>query len=708
MQDRDKSREQLLRDLAVVRRRVAKLESAAARWQVAEDVTRRQRDLSVGLSGVSDLDTALSLCIDAAMAISGMEASAVFLAQEDASYSLAAYRSLPEEIVRRMCRLEAGSPPAALVSKGKPAYFSLLRDEIPEALGSVVGGEGFLSTALIPIDCEGKVIAFFCIFSRTFSLVQETTRNVLETIAGQIGRAVTRIRAGERLRESEERYRTVADFTFDWEYWIDENGMVEYMSPSCERITGYSREEFLRDPSLMDRIVHSEDRSLVAAHRCRATKRSEDAENTLEFRIIHRSGEVRWIGHACQEVYGPHGQHRGHRGSNRDISWRKRSEELLERAQRLKSVAELAGGVAHNFNNLLQVVIGCAQLALTDIDGDKVDEARKHLQQILDNSVHASETVKRLQEFARIRSDAAAGSGEVFDLNRVIRRAIDMSRYWWQTGARKGESEVDLRENLSDGCFVRGRQEEMFEVLVHLIRNATEALVKGGSIEICSRVEGKEVLMTIRDTGVGISADLLGKVFEPFWTTKGYQATGLGLSGSLGIVRQHGGDVGVESREGQGTVFTVRLPLAERDEGGTRPVGGPGPTRALRILVIDDSEVVASTLREGFTELGHEAVAVFSGGEGLELFEAGPFDVVISDLGMPGMNGWEVGRKIQEVCRAEGRPKPPFLLITGWGGQLDEMDRRSESGVDAVVEKPTDIQRLMETVLNLLDRRHDS
>ena len=158
------------------------------------------------------------------------------------------------------------------------------------------------------------------------------------------------------LRESEERFRAVADFTYDWEYWSGPDGEIIYTSPSCERITGYSPGEFADDPGLLEKIVHPDDHSAVANHFVEAE--GLEKAHSIDFRMITRSGEERWISHKCQPVHSADGTYLGRRVSNRDISKRKNMWEEVLKAKKLESLGVLAGGIAHDFNNMLTVVSG--------------------------------------------------------------------------------------------------------------------------------------------------------------------------------------------------------------------------------------------------------------------------------------------------------------------------------------------------------------
>lgn len=381
-----------------------------------------------------------------------------------------------------------------------------------------------------------------------------------------------------------------------------------------------------------------------------------------------------------------------------DVTDRKRAEQLVLRSERLKAIAELASGVAHNFNNLLQIVLGSAQLALTNLEAGNFSRAKKNLGQIVESSKLGAQTVKRLQDFARIRFRNGVETGRVFDVSRTVKEAIRMSKPWWQTRPDKEGINISLTSDLQSGCLVEGQEAELFDVVMNLIKNAAEALPKGGEIRIGSSVENGAVVIRVGDNGIGIAKGALGKVFEPFHTAKGPQAIGMGLACSLGIVKYHSGEISVESTEGQGSVFTVKLPFAGEPAYKEESAGNRHVTPPLRMLIVDDVEAVATVLRDGLSELGQMVFTASSGKEAIEIFKTTPVDLVLCDLGMPDMSGWQVASIVKSICREKGVPKTPFVLITGWGAQVGEDEMAAQSGVDAVVEKPIDILGLLEVI----------
>ena len=376
----------------------------------------------------------------------------------------------------------------------------------------------------------------------------------------------------------------------------------------------------------------------------------------------------------------------------KEMADRKRAEELVLQSERLKAVGELASGAAHNFNNLLQIVIGGARVGLMSLKSGDPAKVERALRQILESAELGSETVKRLQSFVSVRKEGTSAKDSVFDLRDVVRPAVELTKTWWKTQPEKKGINVSLRLDLKEVCPIVGRKHEIFEVVVNLIKNAAEALPQGGVIEVSCRSTQNEVALDIRDTGIGISQQALDKLFIPFFTTKVTAGAGLGLATSQAIANSHGGHIFVESSEGKGSVFTVRLPKSrEVLLKAPRSIAQTQSGRVLRILAIDDVEAVLGLLAEGLRAFNHTVHTALSGQEGIEIFERTPVDVVICDLGMPGMTGWEVGRRLKQICADRGLPKPPLLLLTGWGDQIRETEKMSSSGVDLIIGKPVDI-----------------
>lgn len=384
-----------------------------------------------------------------------------------------------------------------------------------------------------------------------------------------------------------------------------------------------------------------------------------------------------------------------------DTTEQKRIQADLIQAQRLAALGEIAGGVAHNFNNLLQVMVVSCQLAQQNARKGNLEAVDPNLNRILESSRLGAQTVRHLQLFAGLRSDLSP-QGRVFDLSATVHRVVEMSRSRWQTIAHENRIELKVQTALQRGCRIRGTESELVETILSLIHNAVEALNKSGEIRIETFPENDQVVLRIEDTGSGIEPEHLPKIFEPFFTTKGFLRIGMGLAGTYGIISRHGGRICVESTPGSGTVFTVRLPSAEDETIVQKEETPIREGKKLSLLVIDDAQDVVTTLQRGLTEYGHEVLTALTGAEGLKLYRENKVDVVICDLAMPEINGRQVSYEIRKICRERNRPKTPVVLLTGWGGPAEEQSRNDDCGVDLIIQKPIDIENLLEVARNLV------
>ena len=252
---------------------------------------------------------------------------------------------------------------------------------------------------------------------------------------------------------------------------------------------------------------------------------------------------------------------------------------------------------------------------------------------------------------------------------------------------------IEIRTALGPVPEIAGDPVELREVLTNLILNAVDAMPKGGLLSVTSATVGKEVHLTVTDSGVGMSAAVRRRIFDPFFTTKGPQGTGLGLAMTYGIIARHGGRIEVESEEGHGSTFRLIFPgtraLAIPPEPQGEPLVAPA---ALACLVVDDEVSVGTLLGDVFESGGHRAVVCLDGADAIARFRAERFDVVFTDLAMPGVSGWQVARAVKAIA-----PDVPVFIVTGFGVELSPEECRA-NGVDAVLTKPLSIQELLDTV----------
>jgi len=363
------------------------------------------------------------------------------------------------------------------------------------------------------------------------------------------------------------------------------------------------------------------------------------------------------------------------------------AQDQLVRTEKLRALGEMASGVAHDFNNLLASILGRAQLLLQRIEEPR---QRKWLQVIERSALDGAQTVRRLQEFTRIRRDQPFVS---VDVNQVVRDALEITQSRWREEPMSRGIAIDVRTELSEVPPIAGDPVELREALTNLVLNAVDAMPDGGVLTLrTARAEGL-VELTIGDSGVGMPESVRQRMFDPFFTTKGAQGTGLGLSITYGILMRHRARVAVETEPGQGTTFRLAFEpgAAAVVVESAAPVHAPSGT-ALRCLIVDDEEPVGTVLGDVLETSGHSVVVLTSGADAIERFRAEPFDVVFTDLAMPGLSGWQVARAVKATA-----PTIPVFLVTGFGVELSAEERRAH-GVDLVLSKPLNIQSILDAV----------
>jgi len=356
---------------------------------------------------------------------------------------------------------------------------------------------------------------------------------------------------------------------------------------------------------------------------------------------------------------------------------RKTQDQLL-RTERLRAVGEVAAGVGHDLRNLLTVALCRAQLALERVQHN--GKLKHDLQVIEQAALDGAQVVNRLQSFTKVGSDL---SFDLVDMNRLLLDALQMVEPRLSQQREMEDMTTDVIVNLSEAEPVKGKPSELREMLTNILNNAIEAMPRGGRLTITSRQENDSVVISIEDTGVGIASKVSKRIFEPFYTTKGPQGVGLGLSIAYGVAKRHGGDIRLSSKLGKGSTFTIRLPVTKQRR-ARQAVSGKAHsvTRKTAALIIDDDKAVGEVLSEILESDGYNVDLASSGEEGLALAQQKVYAVVITDLGMPGMSGRDVARAVNTL-----KPAIPIFLITGWDVELQPAEL-TDWGVTGVITKP--------------------
>ena len=365
------------------------------------------------------------------------------------------------------------------------------------------------------------------------------------------------------------------------------------------------------------------------------------------------------------------------------------TEEKLLRAQtlkaeRLRALGEMAGGVAHDLNNVLGAILGRAQLLMLSCRDETL---RTALQMIERSALDGAQTVKRIQQFSRAHRDRDFAPT---DLAAVVHEAAEATEHRWRDEAQRRGAQIQVTVEVGPIPLVMASASEVREVLANLIINACDAMPAGGAISLRGWEQDGRAVIEVADTGAGMDEETQAQIFEPFFTTKGDLGTGLGLAVSKGIIQRHGGDIAVRSEIGAGTTFTLWLPIAEalpfsRSSEQLAPAAAGG----LHILAVDDDPAIRGFMDETLAALGHDATVVGKGADALALLEHARYDVVITDLGMPDITG----RRVAEQA-ARCTPPPYVIMVTGWGEQA----RADAVQADVILSKPLTLAGLQDAL----------
>jgi len=372
-----------------------------------------------------------------------------------------------------------------------------------------------------------------------------------------------------------------------------------------------------------------------------------------------------------------------------------RAQEQLVQTEKLRALGQMSAGMAHDLNNVLAAILGQVELLQIQVANPDVRGSLRTLEMAARDGAHI---IRRLQDFGRQQPGQPSAP---VALAAVVSEALNITRPHWKNEPERRGVSIEIRTAVEHLPPVLGDDAEIREVLTNLILNAVDAMPGGGSLEITGRVVesdgGREkrqswVEVYVTDTGMGMAEEVRRRVFDPFFTTKGVHGSGLGLSVVYGIMERHGGHIGVASAPGQGSIFTLRFQIAQGDSTQGRTRAKPPVGSCRRILLVDDEPHVRETIAELLRSAGHTVIEAEGPTVGLTRLAEHAVDLVLTDLGMPDMNGIEFAQSIKRQS-----PTLPVVLLTGWGDRAVRQDVMRGT-VDAVLGKPVGRDELLRCV----------
>lgn len=508
------------------------------------------------------------------------------------------------------------------------------------------------------------------------------------------------------ISESEEKFRIVSEFAYNFECWTGKKNEIIFISPSCERITGYSTDKFIKDPQLLANIVHPDDRKEYDDH-------IEDPEGPprqdIEYRVFTKSGELRWLSHNCTPIY-LDGVFLGRRRSNKDITDKKKLEEQLLQSQKMEALGRFACGIAHDFNNTLSTITTFTHLLQGELD-NKDEELVDYVKYISLASKLGKNLTSNLLNFGRKQ----ISERKAVKLSNVVDNISDILKVL---------TTEDIECNVSlamEELPVSADSHQIEQVLINLCTNARDAMPDGGRINIstglvsfekaypgklCDVPAGKYMMLSISDTGVGIPEENISDVCQPFFTTKQNsksKGTGLGLSIIENIITEHDGFMDVESEVGKGTTFYVYLPVIDNME--LSDVKKPFSTTDIKnrklkgtVLVAEDDELARKSLDVLLKHMGFKVILAENGKEAVSVYmdNRNDIDMVILDVVLPQKNG----REVFDIIKRD-RSDMKVLFISGYTDDIIS-NKGIKEGEFEFLQKPLDTEEFIEKVGNIL------
>ncbi|MCD6519203.1 MAG: PAS domain S-box protein [Anaerolineae bacterium] len=587
-------------------------------------------------------------------------------------------------------------PFAEAVEKKQSVHFSL--DQVSlEHLFRNVGSRARLALRLLPplgvivspLFVEGQVLGILVVANEGLS---PHFLPAIAAFANQTAIAIRNAQLVQELQEREKQYRGIFEAAQEGFVVCDLKGTIVEANPAACNMYGYPPQGLV---NLSFEELFAPDRRQDVANFTSIVQ--QKGSFRVQSRGLRRNGETFPV-----EVSGTRLSYRGQEhllAVVRDVTERVEAQRALIQAERLWALGQMAGGIAHDFNNILVSIQGYADMALLDLQENPA-MVREDLQHILTGARDAAEAVRRLQSLYRQSEDTS--DFVPVRLDDVVSEALALTRPHWKDDAQRRGVTIEVHTELHNPPAVMGNPSELHRVLTNLIVNAIEAMPSGGALTISTGQEGNWSYVEVRDTGTGMDEEQLARIFEPFFSTK--KSSGLGLTVSLNIVKRHGGTIQVRSTPGEGSAFLVRLPCRRQKEKSLSEdsQNAQRVTKGLRVLVVDDENAVRALLVRLLEREGESVLTASSGYEALELLKKERFDLLITDLGMPGISGRELIAQAQRL-----HPGLPVILTTGWGETISPAQLRELNAL-ALLSKPFTHQDLKEALSRLFPGKGES
>jgi|GEM_PF-3384084 len=485
------------------------------------------------------------------------------------------------------------------------------------------------------------------------------------------------------LRESEERFsKAFKSSPAPLVISEIETGKFIDVNEQWIQMLGYSDDKNIGANSFSDAIWSDPDeydRAIVILKR-------EGYIKNISIRLVTKSGQLRDAFWSAEKI--TFGGKEVMLSMIYDFTEQKNIQEALIESQKLSAIGEMSSAIAHDFNNSLQSILGNLELAFIRMHANQ--PIKKYLDTIKTAVTDALTRVQLLQRFAG--KSKSRYEYNPINLNQVVKDVIVQTRPLWKDNVQKEGSVIRFETSYADIPTILGNEGELRSAVYNLIKNSLEAMPRGGVIKIKTSCKDNKVYLSCIDTGTGMDEETKSRVFQPFFSTKGFEAgRGMGMVNAYSIIKEHGGKLEViMSQPGKGTEIQIVLPVSDiQEKAEVMESKNSDVDITANILWVDDDNLIRDVAAEMLEVLGHKGDVVGSGEEALIKLNENSYDLVVTDIGMPGMNGWELADKIRELYKG----KIKVAVLTGWGDQIDD-DEKQRHGVSFIIGKPFRIEQI--------------
>jgi PAS domain S-box-containing protein len=566
-----------------------------------------------------------------------------------------------------------------------------------------------LEEKYITFEMQDKVLFGEAIMPalRGGGVILSATATVLRDSRGNVAGAIEAIRDITERRMAEEKYRSIFENAVEGIFQATPDGSLLSANPAFVRIFGFSSAEEMID-SISENSLDSIIDRQVRAEIVRLLRETGFIRDYQSDRFRKKDGSSVWLSVNLKTVTDKNGNLVYYEGTAQDINDRKVLESRLLQAQKMEAIGTMAGGIAHDFNNILASIMGYTELTMSRISNN--NNLNRYLQQVLNACGRAKNLISQILTFSRQQEKEV----KPIMVGPLVKEALKLLR-----ASIPATIEIET-EIYSDTRAVNADPIQVHQVIMNLCTNAAyEMRDRGGILGIALRdVEvaernseldpdirpGRYVELKVSDTGRGIGKDIINRIFDPFFTTKKKgEGTGLGLSVVYGIVKECGGTISVASEPGQGSSFTVLLPAIETPSLLHETAVEQVPRGSESVLFVDDEEAIVDMGQDLLESLGYTVITCVSAMAALAIFRSRPagFDVVVTDMTMPGMTGADLALEILKI-----RPDVPIMLCTGYSELISE-DEAKQMGIREFIMKPYSVKEMAQAVRRALDGSRD-